>query len=149
MENKLKSGFSFNKDDLITFEEGLFGFEQSKKFLPVSVEEDSDAVLYLQNVEDENLSFIIMNPFLLKEDYAPQLSEADREALGTDKEEDLCYYVLCVAREPSEESTVNLKCPIVVNAGTRQARQVILDSSEYGFRHKLKDLAADKGGGSC
>ena len=109
MENNLKSSFSFNEDDLITFQEGLFGFEQFKKFLPVSVEENNDAVLCLQSVEDEELSFVIMNPFFLKEDYDPQLSEADRDALGVTSDQELSYYVLCVAREPSEESTVNLK----------------------------------------
>lgn len=152
MENNLKSSFSFNEDDLITFQEGLFGFEQFKKFLPVSVEENNDAVLCLQSVEDEELSFVIMNPFFLKEDYDPQLSEADRDALGVTSDQELSYYVLCVAREPSEESTVNLKCPIAVNPDTRQARQVILDTKEYGFRHTLKELSdalSDKGGASC
>ena len=152
MEQKLKSGFSFNEDDLITFQEGLFGFEEFKRFLPVSVEENSDAVLSLQSVEDENLSFIIMNPFLLKEDYIPQLSEADKKALGVADDEELAYYVLCVARTPSEESTVNLKCPVVVNPNTRQARQVILEKGAYGFRHTLKELSEeymDKEGASC
>lgn len=36
--------------------------------------------------------------------------------MGVSSSQDLCYYVLCVVREPVGESTVNLKCPIVIHA---------------------------------
>ena len=39
----------------------------------------------------------------------------------------LCYYVLCVVREPVQESTLNFKCPVVVNPDSRRAIQVILN----------------------
>ncbi|MCI8453616.1 MAG: flagellar assembly protein FliW [Lachnospiraceae bacterium] len=124
----------------IEFPDGIFGFEEEKKFLPVMLEEDSDAVLYLQSERNEHLAFVVMNPFLLKEDYHPVLSETDREKLEASSEEELSYYCLCVVGASVEESTVNLKCPIVVNTVTRKARQVILDSEEYGFRHYLKEF---------
>ena len=82
--------------EYIEFEEGIFGFESQKKFIPIMLEEDSDAVLYLQSLEDEELSFVIMNPFMLKEDYDPVLSEEDYKALGTSNVGDLSYYVFCV-----------------------------------------------------
>lgn len=129
--------------EYIEFEEGIFGFEGQKKFVPIMLEEDSDAVLYLQSLEDEELSFVIMNPFMLKEDYDPVLSEEDYKALGTSNVGDLSYYVFCVVGNTVGESKVNLKCPIVVNHVNRKARQVILDSKEYGFRHLLKEF---KGG---
>lgn len=126
--------------EYIEFDEGIFGFESEKRFLPIMLEEDSDAVLYLQSMENENLSFVIMNPFMLKADYDPKLSEEDYKALGASSPEDLSYYVFCVVGDSVEECKVNLKCPIVVNHVTRKARQVILDSKEYGFRHLLKEF---------
>ena len=132
---------SCEEDRTIYFEEGLFGFEGYKKFLPVAVDADSDAVLTLHSTEEEGLAFIIMNPFLLKEDYDPQVPEAELKSLGEcGGEEDYSWYVLCVAHRPADQSTVNLKCPIVVNTVTRKAKQVILDKKEYGFRHRLEDL---------
>jgi len=85
-----------------------------------------------------------MNPFMLKEDYNPVLSKEDYNMLGTSDEKDLSYYVFCVIANAAEESTVNLKCPIVVNHVTRQARQVILNSEEYGFRHLLKEFEKEE-----
>lgn len=141
-ENTKKSVDSLN--EYIEFEEGIFGFEQEKKFLPVALEEGSDAIIYLQSVENEDLSFVLMNPFMLKEDYEPVLAKEDYEKLGTSEEKDLSYYVFCVIGKTAEESKVNLKCPVVVNNVTRQARQVILNTDEYGFRHLLKEFEKEE-----
>lgn len=133
------------EDMRIIFPEGLFGFEEYHTFIPFSIEEDNEAMFFLQSEEEAHLSFIIMDPFLLKADYCPHLSDADKKALGVSEEEELSYYVLCVTKEPAEESTVNLKCPIVINAATRQARQVVLDAEEYGLRHPLKEFSSKEG----
>ena len=132
------------KSQYIEFKEGIFGFEEEKKFLPVMFEDGSDAGLYLQSIRNEKLSFVVMNPFMLKEDYNPVLSEEDYKKLGTSDEKDLSYYVFCVIANVAEESTVNLRCPIVVNHVTRQAVQVILGSDEYGFRHPLKEFEKEE-----
>ena len=69
--------------EYIEFPDGMFGFEDSTRFLPMMIEEGSDAVLLLQNMENEELSFIVMNPFMLCEEYDPILSDEDYAKLGT------------------------------------------------------------------
>lgn len=128
------------RENTIHFDEGLFGFEKYRSYLPIAVEEGSDAVIVLQNVEDENLSFTIMNPFLLVSDYDPSVNVEELKSLGEAKESDYSWYVICTSRTPVKKSTVNLKCPIVVNTVTGKAKQVILERSEYGFRHTLEEL---------
>ena len=87
------------------------------------------------------MSFILMNPFQLYADYTPVLSEEDRKLLNVSQEDDsVSYYVICVIRDPMDDSTVNLKCPIAVNIENREARQVILDNPLYQFRHLIKDF---------
>ena len=129
MEEK-GSSFPFEKEELISFEEGLFGFENYKRLLPLPLTEDSDAVLIVLSVEDESLSFVIMNPFLLVSNYAPRLPEDIYKKLEAEDEADLSYYVICVVGDSPEDSTVNFKCPIVVNTASRKAVQVILESEE-------------------
>lgn len=130
------------EDELIIyFEEGLFGFEDQRRFLPVAADESSDAVITLHSLDEEGLAFIIMNPFLLLEDYDPVVPPSELKCLGEAHDEsDYSWYVLCVAQKPASQSTVNLKCPIVINTVTRKAKQVILDNREYGFRHQLGEL---------
>lgn len=134
----------YAKEELIIFEEGMFGFEQYRQFLPLPITEGDDAVLSLLSVEDGTLSFVIMNPFLLMKEYTPILPDEIYEKLGGCKESEVSFYVICVIADSVEESTVNLKCPIVVNTVNRKAVQVILESEKYQFRHALKDLKAEE-----
>ncbi len=58
---------------------------------------------------------------------------------------ELCYYALCVVKNPVSNSTVNLKCPVVVNEDTRRCMQVILDADEYNMRHLLAEFEEKEG----
>lgn len=135
---------SYKEDETIHILNGLIGFEAYTEYLPIPFHEDSDSLISLQCLEDEALSFILMNPFGLLADYSPSLSEEDLQELGTESSEDLSFYVICVMRDSVAESTVNLKAPLVVNARNRRARQVILDQTEYSFRHVLGEMMKEE-----
>lgn len=127
---------SYEKEELIHLPEGLFGFEDYKNFLPISLHED-DSFLSLQSTDDETLSFILMNPFVSFPDYQPSLSEKDKKDLDTHSEDEISYYVICVLNESLDNSTVNLKAPLAVNIKSRIGKQIILDSPLYKFKHTL------------
>lgn len=140
MDNGTKASGLFAREELIYFPEGLFGFEQYKNFLPLPIEEDSDALLCLQSADDADLSFVIMNPFYLMAGYEPVLSPRDYENLGTENTAQISFYVICVVGKSPQNSTVNMKCPIAVNTVSRQAFQVILEAGGYKMRHSLNDF---------
>ncbi len=132
----------YTEEELIIFEEGIFGFEDKKRFLPLPMEEGNDDFLCLLSVDDENVSFLIVNPFSLKGDYEPKLAKEDYERLQVEDDEYLSFYNICVMKETVDDSTVNLKCPVVVNTNTRKAVQVILQTDQYKFKHTLRELKA-------
>ena len=140
INNKYFGEIEYAAEEKLCFPEGLFGFEEQKEFLPIPFEEGTDAMICLQSLRDEELSFVLLNPFLFFTDYNPGISESDRKAIGSPKDEDISYYVIGVFREQLGDSTVNLKAPIAVNARTRDARQIILEDSIYTFRHSLGEL---------
>ncbi len=140
MSNRLDES-SYDRDHLITFEEGMFGFEENKEFLPLQIDEADPNFIYLLSVDDENISFVLVNPFSVMAGYDPILSKSDYKSLGTDNDEDLSFYCICVMSEDLGSSRVNLKCPVVVNVKTRKAVQVILQTDIYKLKHYLKDLA--------
>lgn len=140
INNKYFGCIEYEPQEKIHFPEGLFGFEEQKDFLPIPFEEDSDTLICLQSLEDENLCFILLNPFHFFLDYDPRISDADRNAIGSPGDEDISYYVIGVIRDQISESTVNLKAPIAVNFHTRDARQIILEDPAYTFRHSLGNL---------
>lgn len=132
---------SYTEEEIVHIPAGLIGFEGYTSYLPVPFYENKDSLLSLQSLEEESLSFIIMNPFEIFSDYQPHLSEQELKELGAESENDISYYVVSVIREPASESTVNLKAPLAVNAVNRQAKQIILDNPEYSFRHALGSSA--------
>ena len=90
------------------------------------------------------LAFVAVNPFSYKPDYAPELASLELERLGVSNSRELCYYALCVVREPVGESTVNLRCPVALNDRTREAVQVILETEQYLMHHPLTEF--ERGG---
>ncbi len=131
---------NYDVSEVIEFEEGLYGFESYKKFLPLPLVEENDNFLNLVSLEDSSVEFLVMNPFSFLEDYTPEITKEDKEKLQVKDSKDLSFYVICVMREELEDSTVNLKCPIAVNVANRKAMQIILQTEKYHFRHELVEV---------
>lgn len=128
---------SYESSDIIQINNGLIGFDSYTKYLPLSFHEENNFMISLQSLEEESLSFILMDPFQLFPEYAPDLTEQDMEELKIDSLEDVVFYAICVIRDTTASSTVNLKAPLVINLANRTAKQVILEQPEYTFQHTL------------
>lgn len=140
IQTKYFGEVEYKETDILSFPEGLFGFEEEHQFLLLPFAGSDATLLCLQSLNTSALAFVVMNPFSLKPDYAPILQAEELQSLSVTQSEDLCYYVLCVVRQPVSQSTVNLKCPIVVNDEARVCMQVILEMSEYEMRHPLSEF---------
>lgn len=141
LDTKYFGRIDYNEADVLEFPNGLFGFEAEKRFLLLPFSGSNGNMLCLQSVAGPSPAFILMNPFSLKPDYAPVLSPEELKLMGVSQSRELCYYVMCVAREPVGESTVNLRCPVVVNPDLHRAVQVILDTDAYHMRHRLDEFS--------
>ena len=137
------------EEDKLNFPDGLFGFEEEKEFFLLPFEGSEGSLLCFQSAVTPELAFVAMNPFCLKPDYAPVLTGGELRAMGVERSEDLCFYTLCVVRNPVGESTVNLRCPVAVNDQTRRAAQVILEDGGYHMRHLLSEFGQQKEGSPC
>lgn len=126
--------------DIINLADGLFGFEDKKQYLLIHFNANNNDLFCLQSLQDESLSFVVINPFSFMEDYNPEPSEDDIKALNLAEDSTITYYTFCAIGNTFKESTVNLKCPLLINSATRDARQIILDNPEYCFNHSLTEV---------
>ncbi len=140
IKTKYFSTIEYDNTDVLTFPSGLFGFEDEKEFLLLPFEAIDSNLLCFQSVKTPTLAFVAMNPFSLNSNYAPIITDDELKMMGVEKSEDLCYYVMCVVREPVGASTINFKCPVVLNDESRTAMQVILETNEYHMRHLLSEF---------
>ena len=124
-----------NAEDIISFEQKIFGFDSYTDFIMLYDDEFNGEYAWLQSVEEPELCFIIANPELLIKDYDPCYPPEVKSVLGSGTYE---KWLIMVIRESIEDSTVNLKSPIIINFEKHKAMQVILED-EYPVRYRLFD----------
>lgn len=107
LDTKYFGPIDYAPEDVVHFPSGLFGFAEEKEFLLLPFAGSDGNMLCLQSAGTPGLAFIAMNPFSLKPDYAPVLGAEELEVMEVRRSEDLCYYVMCVVRDPVGASTLN------------------------------------------
>ena len=118
-----------NNQDIITFNDGLLGFDNLKRYFIVDPG-DSTLILWLQSIDDGNVAFPIIEPKIFKPDYIAKLVPSDLVALEMDTVNNSKIY--CVITIPSDVTTMtaNLKAPVIINSDKKIAKQVVLQDSK-------------------
>ena len=122
-----------DEKDIVTFAGPIFGFEKYRRFVFLYQEEIVENFIWLQSVEEPELCFILVQPDLITDHYQPQLPKEAKTLLG---DGDWMCWLIVSLREPFQDSTVNLRSPIVVNPELRQAAQFVLEGN-LPIRHPL------------
>jgi flagellar assembly factor FliW len=119
---------------IIGFPDGVPGFEDDHRFALLTPLGESAAPCWLQSLDNSETCFIVFNPFELYPDY--ELDEAQLlDELGIGDETNVTVFTLAIVPEVYRDTTVNLRCPIVVNLDSMTAKQIILDY-DYPIRAK-------------
>lgn len=137
---KYFGNLSFEESEIIIFRTGLFGFESLSQFSLIRFENDNGNILCLQSLEDSEMAFPVVNPFAFIPEYTPKLNPDILKMLELKDEKEALFYNICVIRPILKDSTVNLRCPVVINPDTRTAMQVILDDTKYSFKHPFSSM---------
>lgn len=126
---------TYNEDEVINFEKTIPGFNELKRFILKDIEES--AFKLLQSIEDVNVGFVVVSPFIVEEKYEIKLSDEVIKTLGVSNEEDVLLYSLVTLNSNVENITANLKAPIVINVNNKKAQQFITDKIKYKIKHPL------------
>lgn len=131
---------------ILTFENGLPGLEEDKKYALLS-NEDSRPVSWLQSLDHKEISLPVMDPFLICPDYSFDISQDDINILNIDQIRDI--YILCILVIPqnTDAMTINLSAPIIINVQNSKGCQIILDDRKYRVRVPVSDLIESAKGG--
>ena len=135
-----------DKDKIIKFPEGIPGFENENEFFIILNEDKDNPFHWLQSFNNPNLSFVIINPFEIFEDYDILLPETAKSKLQITNEEDLAIYTIVVMPEDITKTTTNLLGPLVINVEEKLGKQVILEEGKYGTKHLIFNQNPETGG---
>lgn len=125
-----------DKKDIITFKEGILGFENLKKFFVVDPG-DHTLILWMQSIDDESTAFPVIEPKVFKPDYTVNLLPSELNSLNLENVSDSCVYSILTIPANVKEMSANLKAPIVINNKTNFARQIVLQDSKLEIRYPM------------
>ncbi len=128
-------------EKVITLPDGLLGFVSMTRAVLLPVDDDG-LFFWMQSVDDPALAFLVLTPWPLFPDYAPELGEADQHALDLDDPADALVFCLLTSHDRPRRLTANLLGPVVVNQARRLGRQVVLEG-DHPTQAELPAIDAD------
>ena len=127
---------NYEQKDIITFQKGIPGFENLKKFILVSAEENK-LFYILHSVEDLNIGIVVVSPFNVVKNYEFDLNDDKASELNVKSQNDIIVVNTVHLNSKLENITVNLKAPIVINKNENIGEQLILDRVDYPIKYPL------------
>ena len=116
-------------DKILTFEEGLFGFEDYKKF--ALIDSEYEPFIWLQSIENQNLAFLIIDPFLVCSSYEADIDDSSLAKIGVTKPEDVVIMTIVTVPQDGSAITANFQGPLVINKQNKKCLQVILTDNRW------------------
>ena len=116
--------------------EGMPGFPGLRRFALVRL--DDLGLLYaLRSLDAPDVRFLVVPPAPFFPEYEPELDDATAARLGVSAADEVLLLLIVTPGERPQDATANLLAPLVVNATTSAAAQVVLDDSRLPLRQKL------------
>jgi len=119
----------------ILLPQGLFGFEDYRDY--VIFDAEHQPFYWLQSVKEQEIAFILINPFLFRKDYEVNISEDEQKNIGITSPEDALIYVIVTIPPDGSPMTANLQGPIVINEKNMTGMQAILTESKWRTKHDI------------
>ena len=129
----------FDKKSIIHLPEGMLGFPKQKKYILVE-EPEIQPFKWLQSLEDQYVAFPVVDPHLLFKGYLCALTLDDLRALEIEGEKDVFTLAVAVIAENPNDSSINLRAPLLINHHKMVGKQVILMDSSYSAMQPLMEL---------
>ncbi|KZS45804.1 flagellar assembly protein FliW [Paenibacillus glucanolyticus] len=123
-------------NQMIVFESPILGFGNLKKYILLQSEDKKSPFEFLQSAENEDLSFIVADPFVFFPEYEFHLEPHWIETLAVTDESDIMVMVIVTVRS-ADDISCNLKAPVVINKSNNIAAQIVLDHRGYSTQELL------------
>ena len=129
---------------IVHFKNGIPAFEDEHEFIILPYEEESP-YYFMQSLQSPDLAFLLTIPFLFFPEYTFEIDDESVKELDIKNQESVFYYSMVTIPNGSiRYMTANLVAPIVLNADNMQAKQVVLEKSNYTTKHRLFPEPAKK-----
>jgi len=127
-----------NEKQKVSIPQGLFGFEDYTDY--VLLDSDNQPFLWLQSVDEKEIAFILIDPFLFRKDYEANITDEELAEIGIKSSNNALLFVIVTIPQDGGPMTANLQGPIIINKENMMGMQAILSESKWKTKH---DIAAE------
>ena len=125
-----------DKGDVLSFKEGILGFENLTQFFIVDPEDDT-LIMWLQSIDDESIAFPLLEPEVFCPGHNVKLLPSELKSLELENVADARIYSLLTIPKDVTRMSANLKAPIVINCSHNIARQIVLQDNALSVRYEM------------
>ncbi len=146
VNTKIFGEIDIEESKIITFEKGIIGFPDMKKFTLLHDEEEGNGagIRYLQSLDEPAFAMPVMDPLVIVPDYNPEVEDEILKPLGKIEPDSLFVLVTVTVPREIEKMSINLQAPIVINADERKAVQIIIEGGEYKIKFPIYDILQER-----
>lgn len=122
---------------IVHFANGIPAFEDEHEFVILPYDEESP-YYFMQSLKTPDLAFLLTIPFLFFPDYTFEIDEETLKELEIAERDKVATYTLVTIPNYSiRYMTTNLLAPIILNMDNLQAKQLVLEKTDYTTKERL------------
>ncbi len=118
---------------VITVPNGIIGFEDVKRYTLLSPLGDDTFPMWLQAVDKKEPCFVVYDPWAIYPDYKFEIDDEMQKTLKAEDGDDLRILAVAIVPDDYKKTTINLRCPIILNTKNSIAGQTILEDYEFKY----------------
>lgn len=140
---KTKGRVEVEEKQIVTFPDGIMGFESFKKYALINSE--YEPFIWLQSLDKSSLAFLLVDPFLICSDYEADIDDASLAQIEIESPEDLVVMTIVTIPTDGSAITANFLGPIVINRKNNKCMQVILTDNRWTTKFDIIESLKKKG----
>jgi len=117
----------------------ILGFSDTNN---VEITEIDELFSTMKDIDNENISFTIVNPYALRE-YSFDIPVDIKVLLNITEKSSISVYNLLVIQKPLEKSVINFRAPIIINHDNNKLAQIVLDTvknPDFGMAETIESF---------
>jgi len=134
----------YKEDEIISFGNGIPGFNDEKRFI-IYQPESGNPLAFMQSLQSKDLMFVIADPFTFFPDYQFNINDAIIEELKVEANSDLSIWGILSVPDNFQESTINLRAPLLINYKSKAGKQYIINETNFSAKTPLFPHLVEEG----
>lgn len=144
VKTKIGTTVSVDENHILNFPEGLFGFELYHNY--AIFDSEYSPFMWMQSLEDSNLAFLIVDPFLICSDYELDVDDKTLLKIGITSPKDVIVMSIVTIPKDGSAVTANLQGPIIINRNNKECMQAVLNSTQWTTKFDIIKALKSKEG---